>query len=297
MQKNLLSVLIPLCSLAIIITSCAPAPVISEPTLVPATASPQPQLSATPPPAPTATTSPVPTSTPLPLACNIVFDSDRDQNLEIYVMGPDGSHPVDLTNNPGDDFDPVWSPDGGQIAFVSNRVTDAGGGQFIFMMLSDGSDVVQVSHQDESQSPDWSALGDQIAYSNKGDIYLVNLPEHTEVNLTKSPERDSQPKFSPDGRQIAWLKGEGNNTQLFVMDLEGGNARQLTYDGTVYGAEWTVDGRILANWDNPTGLCHNCVITADGADVSGRWRQGYHPTIPALLDGRRRARGTGFRRY
>ncbi|MEM5796673.1 MAG: hypothetical protein AAGU23_10450, partial [Bacillota bacterium] len=69
-----------------------------------------------------------PTPEPEPIPCNIAFDSDRDGSREIYSMAPDGSGQVNLTNNPADDFDPVWSPDGTQIAFVSNRETDAGEG-------------------------------------------------------------------------------------------------------------------------------------------------------------------------
>lgn len=237
---------------------------------------------------------PVLTEEPI-LACNIVFDSDRDGNLEIYTMVTDGSNQINLTNDPGDDFDPVWSPGGTRIAFVSNRVTDAGGGQYIYTMRADGSDVVQISQQNESLDPDWSPLGDRIAYSNKGDIFLIRLDDGTEVNLTDSPEQDLQPKFSPDGQKIAWIKGGENNRQLFVMELDGSHVVQLTNAGTVFGAEWAVDGRILVNWDNPTGLCHNCVITSDGKEVADAGGKG---TIQQYLpvwtsDGYRVEMGSG----
>jgi dipeptidyl aminopeptidase/acylaminoacyl peptidase len=51
----------------------------------------------------------------------IAFMSDRDGNEEVYVMNPDGSGPVNLTNNPAIDLKPAWSPDGKRIAFASNR--------------------------------------------------------------------------------------------------------------------------------------------------------------------------------
>lgn len=219
-----------------------------------------------PPVEPTLTASP--TEAP-PFPCRIVFDTDRDTNLEIYVMEPDGSSPVNLTNNPGDDFDPVWSPDGTKIAFVSNR--DNGteeGGQFIYVMRTDGSDVSQISHQNESQYPDWSASGVDLAYSSQGEIYLVGLFDGTEVNLTESPEWDEYPKFSPDGRQIAWLGGPENDRHIYVMNLDGSQKQQVTKSGMVYDLEWSVDGRIFTHWDNPDGLCSNCVVTADGKDVS-----------------------------
>jgi len=51
----------------------------------------------------------------------IAFHSDRDGNLEIYVMDADGSGQTNLTNNPALDFTPAWSSDGSKIAFVSDR--------------------------------------------------------------------------------------------------------------------------------------------------------------------------------
>ena len=54
----------------------------------------------------------VPTLAPPPPPCMIAFDSNRDGNREIYLMGPDGKDPVNLTNNPADDIEPSWSPQG-----------------------------------------------------------------------------------------------------------------------------------------------------------------------------------------
>jgi TolB protein len=45
-----------------------------------------------------------------PDGSRIAFLTGRDGNGEIYVMNADGSGPTNLTNNPAEDYDPVWSP-------------------------------------------------------------------------------------------------------------------------------------------------------------------------------------------
>ena len=51
----------------------------------------------------------------------IAFVSDRDGNLEIYVMEADGDNLRRLTNSPLGETEPSWSPDGQRIAFVTTR--------------------------------------------------------------------------------------------------------------------------------------------------------------------------------
>ena len=64
----------------------------------------------------------------------IVFESTRDRNAEIYVMDADGSGVTNLTNHPASDVTPACSPDGKQIAWVTDRE-----GKFqIYVMDADG---------------------------------------------------------------------------------------------------------------------------------------------------------------
>jgi ABC-type sugar transport system substrate-binding protein len=217
-------------------------------------------------PAPVAT--PTPTEPPPPLSCMIAFDSDRDGNREVYIMGPDGKDPLNLTGNPGDDFDPSWSPDGSRIAFVSNRANEQGGGQFIYVMNADGSGARQLNQENESKWPDWSHDGSRITYTAQGDIYVINADGSGQaINLTSSPEDDQQSTWSPDGSQIAWLSGSDRNWNIFVMNADGSNVRRLTDDGKVADVQWTVDGQLFTHWDNQKAGCFNCVLAADGSNI------------------------------
>lgn len=294
MKRSIFSFISLLVLSITVLSACSPTPTAapakptaSQPPVVEATPTPQPTPTALPP-------SPTPTEEPL-IPCNIAFDSDRDNNHEIYTMAPDGSNQLNLTNNPGDDTDPVWSPDGTRIAFVSSRDNENGDGRFIFIMQADGSGQTQISHQPDSQFPDWSPLGNQIAYNSQGEIFLLDLIDGREIQLTNSPEKDEQPKFSPDGQRIAWLKEEGGVFQVYIMNLDGSKSARLTNGGIVHGVEWSVDGRIFTAWEQPDGICFNCIVTADGTDIQDAGGKGtIQQFLPFwTLDGQRVEMGSG----
>lgn len=217
------------------------------------------------------TEAPTPTPEPEPIPCTIAFESDRDGNLEIYSMAADGSNQVNLTNNPADDTDPVWSPDGSQIAFVSNRDNGEGGGQFIYVMDADGSNVRQLTFENNCRMPDWSQDGTRIAYHSDDDIFVINVEgKNPGVNLTNNPERDVNPVWSPDDSKIAWGSStDGENWRVFVMNADGSDKKQITHDGIVYGPDWTIDNRIfIGGWNSAEHGSGNFVMDADGSNVT-----------------------------
>jgi TolB protein len=78
--------------------------------------------------------------------------SFRDGNGEIYIMEEDGSRQLRLTTNEADDLEPVWSPNGSRMAFVSHLY---GAGE-IFVMDDDGGNQHRLTTNGaEDHSPDW----------------------------------------------------------------------------------------------------------------------------------------------
>jgi Tol biopolymer transport system component len=76
----------------------------------------------------------------------------RTGDNEIFVQNADGSNRINLTNNPADDWTPVWSPDGTRIAFVSDR----DGNQEIYVMDADGSNQTNLTNNPgDDYDPDW----------------------------------------------------------------------------------------------------------------------------------------------
>lgn len=90
-----------------------------------------------------------------PDGAKIAFTSNRDGNLEIYVMNVDGSGLKRVTDSSGIDEYPTWSPDGQWIAFHSNRDGDFE----IYIARPDGSDVRQLTNNDaDDTQPSWSPV-------------------------------------------------------------------------------------------------------------------------------------------
>jgi Tol biopolymer transport system component len=167
----------------------------------------------------------------------IAFESNRDGNLEIYVMNPDGSNPTRLTNNPSEDYNPVFSPDGSKIAFQRRYYFEPDQDGIspdpyveIHIMNADGTDerrltntpVSDVDNGDQVFSPD----GSKIAFTSSRDngsheIYLMNADGTNQINLTSSPSYDSNPVFSPDGSKIAFQSDRGGSYGIWLMNADG----------------------------------------------------------------------------
>jgi Tol biopolymer transport system component len=93
---------------------------------------------------------------PGPIATGkIAFRSERDGNLDIYVMKADGTGLTRLTNNSAEDglFGFAWSPDGSRIAFVSDR----DGNDEVYVMNADGSGLTNLTNNPgDDKDPAWS---------------------------------------------------------------------------------------------------------------------------------------------
>jgi Tol biopolymer transport system component len=160
----------------------------------------------------------------------IAFASDRDGNLEIYLMDADGGGQIRLTEDAGEDYSPSWSPDGKRLAFVSTR----DGNAEIYLMNIDGTGQTRLTNNSASDlHPAWAPDGAHIAFVTNRDgndeIYLMNVDGSNQTNLTKNRADDSSFAYSPDGDSIVFASTrEDNQFDLFVMNAAGGAVVRLT---------------------------------------------------------------------
>ena len=87
-------------------------------------------------------------------------------------MRSDGTEVKQLTDNPAGDWYPTWSPDGGSLAFASNR----NGNWDIFVMRSDGTEIKQLTDSpDADLEPVWSPDGARLAFASNRDGFFEVL--------------------------------------------------------------------------------------------------------------------------
>jgi len=123
---------------------------------------------------------------------------------------------------------PPQSGDGGdQIAFSSDR----GGGEEIYLVSADGSDLRQLTNGGGAY-PAWSPDGMQIAFGSNRDgnfkIDVMDLDGGEPVRLTDDPGMDLSSDWSPDDAQIAFESDRDGHSEIYVMNADGSGLQQLT---------------------------------------------------------------------
>ncbi|HJU41514.1 MAG TPA: hypothetical protein VJ691_01825 [Vicinamibacterales bacterium] len=175
-----------------------------------------------------------------PDGTRITFMSTRDGNSEIYVMNRDGSNVQRLTNNPAIDSTPTWSPTGAQIAFTSERT----GSPQVYIMNVDGSGLRRVSFESYADRATWSpAPLNEIAFSARTgpgfDIKILNIASGETRQITFGEGTNESPAWAPNGRHLAFMSTRQGRSQIFTVDRDGRNLRQITRDGNNTTPHWS----------------------------------------------------------
>jgi Tol biopolymer transport system component len=220
-------------------------------------------------------------------------------NGDIYIMSPDGSalRQLTFTGPAVDNRHPALSLDGTRIAFSSNR----GGNYDIYTMDTMGGNIRRLTTNKETEAdPAWSPDGSRIAFVRGLDltingnafipscvpsqIYVIEVEGGLEMNLT-GVSGGTDPAWSPDGTRIAFSSYRDGNYDIYKMDADGSNVKQLTStDSAEADPVWSPDGQFIAyggnyiQWRVLCGFMHTgreeegpggpniFVMTSDGLD-------------------------------
>ena len=145
---------------------------------------------------------------------------------EIYIMNADGSDQTRLTNAPGYDGGPFFTPDGRHI--VWRHFTPDGSQADIYTMRIDGSNVRRLTDfKSMSWAPYFHPSGAYVIFaSNKlgfsnFELYLVDgRGRHQPVRITSTDGFDGLPVFSPDGNRLCWTSNRNSQgvSQLYIAE-------------------------------------------------------------------------------
>jgi dipeptidyl aminopeptidase/acylaminoacyl peptidase len=222
------------------------------------------------------------------------IDSLKDsRDSDVWMVSWTGDRTVRVTSTPEDEENPRWSPDNRYLSFVSGRFESKGGqiwlldraggeGQRLTVLPGgvseyawspDGSRIAVISHDADPEDTQadsgrtkapkpivvdrYTFKRDYAGYLNhrRDHIWIVDVASRKAVQITTGEFDDSELRWSPDGRRIAFVSSRtgadpdrANNSDVFVVDaVPGATPRALTtWDGPDTDPVWSPDGSQIA---------------------------------------------------
>jgi Tol biopolymer transport system component len=187
-----------------------------------------------------------------------------------------------LTFDPADDDNPVWSPDGQNIVFASNRM----GRPMLYIKPADGSGEERLLTDMSGTPTSWSKDGRFLLFTTTGspngsDIWVLRDPSRASadakpVSILATRLNEFGAQFSPDGRWIAYVSNESSTIDVYVRPFspEGSagaasGPKWLISKGLGVFPRWSADGKQLF-YISPTNLD----LMAVDIDISKGFRAG-----------------------
>jgi TolB protein len=178
---------------------------------------------------------------PSPDGRSVTYSAGAPPDMQLMVSTIEGMNPRAVVSGQGMVFNGTWSPDGKRIAYArSDSMRD----MQMWLVNADGTGRKQITRfsgaDGHPQWPSWSPDGKWIAvqsgvYSqdratNTAHIWLINV-ETGEAKKLASHDRpylDETPSFFPDGKRIAFQSDRTGRMEVWVMNVDGTEARQVT---------------------------------------------------------------------
>ena len=202
---------------------------------------------------------------------------DDTAQRDIWIVAASGGQPVQITADSFVDWNPVWSPDGEHLYFISNRK----GVMSLWRIAIDRNSGKATSEIESVPTP--ASETQHITFSNDGKslAYAGTTRSQNIERLTYDPGKDkitsstpevinvsgeiSSPSSSPDGQMLA-CHSLGSHRDIFALKLSGSVLNQLTDDDfNDLSPMWSPDGRRIAYYSNKSGSYQIWSINPDGS--------------------------------
>ncbi len=163
-----------------------------------------------------------------PDGMNIVYASNENGSMNLYIMDADGSNSCPLTHTEGVyNGGPFFSPDGSKIIFRADR-KEPDFLQIYMIDLQSGEETQLTDNQAVNWAPYWHPDGDKIAFTtslhghDRYEIYLLNINTGLLHRITDRSGFDGLPVFSHDGKKLLWTskRSKDQTCQIFIADFK-----------------------------------------------------------------------------
>jgi TolB protein len=196
----------------------------------------------------------------------IAFKVNTGANSEIYVADFDGHNAQAVTHDNTIVAAPAWVPGKLALYYTSYRL---GNPDIFYQDLSTGQRraVAQYSGLNTSAapSPDGSKVAMILSKSGSPDVYVAEADGSNLKQLTKTPEDESSPCWSPDGKWICYATRINERRVLCKVPAAGGAALRIPTSGVSNPSEpdWSPDGKWIA-FTAQMGDFEICIVPAQG---------------------------------
>jgi serine/threonine protein kinase/Tol biopolymer transport system component len=168
---------------------------------------------------------------------------------DIWIIDSARTTSTRFTFNAAEDFLPIWSPDGANILFVSDR---SGFGNFYEKPTSGAANEEEILKTNERKySSDWSRDGQYIAFTSsspqtKLDLWVLPMfGDRKPIPSLQTSFNEDGPKFSPDGRFIAYYSDDSGSYEVYVQPFPASGAKWQISSGGGMQPRWRRDGKEL----------------------------------------------------
>ncbi len=209
----------------------------------------------------------------------IAFLSWSLSNRGVVTANANGSGETLITNFSEDKL-PTWDPNGSRLLFLSRRA----GNRASQLYRAADADFRNnnANYLIEGEYPTWSA-GSGIIFKGwgvSGSGLRLALPDFANAESVTQTDQDTAPALSPDGRQVVFMSQREGNWDIYLINVDGSNLRQLTDNPGQDGLPaWSPDGRAIAYVSNQDNGWSVMVMAPDGGEKQRLF------TMPGSPDG------------